>query len=270
MEVNPQAVWQPLTPRGVAAFAHGTLRRLLLVQLVVATLVAVAFTWCLADTWFPVINRVIPQLPADAEIRQSNLRWPGDTPVLLAENRFIAISVDVEESAQIRSVAHVQIELSRTRLSVRSLFGYLIFDYPPSWRIALNREELQPRWEAWRPAILVGAFIGVVVGLFGSWFGLASLYTVPVWWWGFYLNRDLNLRASWRLSAAALLPGALLMLVAGSFYDLGIMDLVQLTFVFGVHFVMGWVFSAISPFWVGRASDAPLPTKNPFARRRSP
>lgn len=268
MEETPQPVWQPLTPRGVAAFAHGTLRRLLLVQLIVAMLVGVAFVWFLSDAYFPIISRAISQLPAGAEIKQSALTWSGDSPILLAENRFLAVSVDLEESAQIRSVAHLQCELSRTRLSVRSLFGYLTVNYPLGWRIAVNREELQPLWGAWRPTILFGALAVVVIGLFVTWFVLATLFTVPVWWWGFYLNRDLNLRASWRLSSAALLPGAFLMLVALSFYDLGIMDLVQMTFVFVVHLALGWVYLGVSPLFVPRASDAPPVAKNPFADRK--
>lgn len=269
MDATPQTAWQPFTPRGVAAFAHGPLRRLLLVQLIVALLVALAFVWFLADAYFPVISRVIVELPATGEISGRTLVWSGDSPTLLAENRFLAVSVDLDGAAQIRSVAHVQCELGRSRFLVRSLFGYLALDYPEGWRIAVNREELQPKWGAWRPTILVGALVLVVLGLFGTWFGLATLFTVPVWWWGFYLNRDLNLRASWRLSGAALLPGAVLLLGALSFYDLGLMDLVQLAFVFIVHLVLGWIYLGVSPLFVPRVSDAPPVSKNPFASRRS-
>ncbi len=268
MDATPPTAWQPLTPRGVAAFAHGTLRRLLLVQLLVALLVALAVVWFLSGGYFPVVSKAIAQLPATGEVSRGRLAWAGDTPVLLAENRLLAVSVDLEESAKIRSAAHVQVELGRTHLFVRSLFGYLAVDYPTGWRIAANREELQPLWGAWRPAILAGAFFGVVLGLFATWFGLATLWAGPVWLFSFYLNRELNLRGSWRLCGAALMPGALLMVGALSFYDLGVMDLVQLSFVFGVHLVLGWVYLAVSPLFLPRVSVVVPGPKNPFAAKK--
>jgi hypothetical protein len=268
MDTTPPTAWQPLTPRGVAAFAQGSLRRLLLVQLIVALLVALAVVWFLSDGYFPVVSKAIGQLPATGEVSGGRLTWGGDTPVLLAENRLLAVSVDLEESAKIRSAAHVQLELGRTHLFVRSLFGYLAVNYPTGWRIAVNREELQPLWGAWHPAILAGALIGVVLGLFATWFGLATLWAGPVWLFSFYLNREINLRGSWRLCGAALMPGALLMVGALSFYDLGVMDLVQLTFVFGVHLVMGWVYLVLSPLFLQRVSAVVPGVKNPFAAKK--
>ena len=268
MDATPPTAWQPLTPRGVAAFAQGTLRRLLLVQLLVALLVALAVGWFLSDGYFPVVSKAIAQLPDTGEVSRGRLVWAGDSPVLLAESRLLAVSVDLDESARIRSAAHVQVELGRTHLFVRSLFGYVAVNYPTGWRIAANREELQPLWGAWRPAILAGAFIGVVLGLFAIWFLLATLSAGPVWLFSFYLNRELNLRGSWRLCGAALMPGALLMVGALSFYDLGVMDLVQLTFVFGAHLVMGWVYLAVSPFFLPRVSEVVPGAKNPFAARK--
>lgn len=268
MDATPPTAWQPLTPRGVAAFAQGTLRRLLLVQLLVALLVALAVGWFLSDGYFPVVSKAIAQLPAAGEVSRGRLVWAGDSPVLLAESRLLAVSVDLDESARIRSAAHVQVELGRTHLFVRSLFGYIAVHYPTGWRIAANREELQPLWGAWRPAILAGAFIGVVLGLFATWFILATLFAGPVWLFSFYLNRELNLRGSWRLCGAALMPGALLMVVALSFYDLGVMDLVQLTFVFMAHLVVGWVYFAVSPFFLPRVSEVVPGAKNPFVARK--
>ena len=45
--------WEPLTPRGVAAFARARLSRLLLVQFVIASLAAAAVVWFLSDGLFP-------------------------------------------------------------------------------------------------------------------------------------------------------------------------------------------------------------------------
>src|SRR5688572_4766444 len=110
----PPTAWQPLTPRGVAAFAHAPLRRLLLVQFLVALLVAGVVAWFFADRYFPLVSKAIAQLPAASEVRGGQLNWQGASPLLLAENRFLALSVDLEQSGKARSVAHVQIEFSRT------------------------------------------------------------------------------------------------------------------------------------------------------------
>jgi len=264
VEANQRTAWQPLTPRGVAAFAHAPLRRLLLVQLLVALLVALAVAWFLHDCYFPVISAAIAHLPATGEVRSGQLNWPGESPVLLAENRFLAVSVDLAQSGQLRSVAQVQFEFGRTDCFARSLFGYAEIKYPSGWIIAANRGDLEPRWGAWQPALLAGAMVMVIGGLFAAWIFLATLFAGPVWLLGYFLNRDLSLRGSWRLCGAALLPGALMLVAAISCYDVGVMDLVQLTFVYGAHLLLGWIFIFVSPFFVPRIVGDQNAPPNPF------
>ena len=72
-----QFAWQPLTVRGVAAFASATLGRLLLVQFIVALLAAGTVVWFLHRAWFPMIGEAIRQLPPQGEIRSGRLDWPG-------------------------------------------------------------------------------------------------------------------------------------------------------------------------------------------------
>jgi hypothetical protein len=139
-------------------------------------------------------------------------------------------------------VADVQFEFNRSTVLIYSLFGYTELPYPDGWIIPTNRGRLQPLWGAWLPALLVMVMIAVVLGLFVTWFALAALYAMPVWWFGFFLDRRLSWHGSWKLSAAALLPGALLMLLAISFYDLGVMNLVGLLSVFVAHFIVGWMY----------------------------
>ena len=76
-----QFAWQPLTVRGVAAFASATLGRLLLVQFIVALLAAGTVVWFLQRAWFPTIGEAIRQLPPQGEIRSGRLDWPGPSPV---------------------------------------------------------------------------------------------------------------------------------------------------------------------------------------------
>lgn len=267
MEATSPQAWQPLTPRGVAAFASAPLRRLLLVQFCVALLAAAAIAWLLCDAYFPVIDKAIAQLPAEGEIRRGQLQWRGTAPAILAENRFLALSVDLNHSARLRSVAHMQIEFGWDDFRMHSLFGYAAAKYPQGWIIAANRQELEPRWGAWRPALVVGAMMVVGIGLFLSWFGLATLYAGPVCFAAFFLNREISWSGSWKFSAAAVLPGALLMVAGICLYVAGLTDLVQMSFIFAAHFLVGWVYSALSVFFLPKVASANQRRGNPFAMK---
>src|SRR5262249_19714000 len=155
--------WEPLTPRGVAKFARATFGRLCIVQLLVALLVAAAAAGFVRDAWFPIGRQMIAQLPATGENRAGKLDWRGDSPRLLAEGRFLAFSVDLTHSGQIRSPAHVQVELGKESFLVHSVAGYVAVKYPQGWRVALNREELAPWWGAWQPALLGLTALGVLM-----------------------------------------------------------------------------------------------------------
>ena len=263
MDAPIPTAWQPVTPQGVAAFAHAPWRRLLLVQLVVALLVGVATAWFIQLSYYPTLTSAIENLPVKGEIRAGRLTWNSASPAVLATGKFLALTVDMDHAGQKRSVADVQFEFGRTNVFIHSLLGYAVVDYPRDWVFATNRTALEPLWGAWRPPILALTVLGVAVWLMASWYLLATLYAAPVYLLGFYLNRDLDWRRSWRFCGAALLPGALLMLVALSFYSLGVMDLVQLGFVFAAHLVLGWVYLLVAVFFVRRVGETIAP-KNPF------
>src|SRR5207244_1535387 len=125
-------------------------------------------------------------------IRSAQLNWHGDSPQLLAEGTFLALSVDLEHSGAIRSPAHVHVEFGRRDILVHSLLGYVQVEYPREWIVAFNREELAPWWGAWRPALLALTALGVVLGLLLVWYVLAAVYVLPVWALVFFANRDLK------------------------------------------------------------------------------
>ena len=85
---GPTFAWEPITPRGVAAFARANFSRLLLVQFIVALLAAVSVAWFLDDACFPTVLAAIQKLPTAGEIRSGKLDWRGDSPQMLAEGRF--------------------------------------------------------------------------------------------------------------------------------------------------------------------------------------
>lgn len=264
MDATPvRTAWEPLTLRGVAAFAHARLNRLVLVQFIVALLVGGGVAWLLHHGFFPTVTSAIDELPAQGEIRQGTLVWSGSSPQLLADGSFLSFAVDLDHSGEVRSLAHFQFEFGRTNVLAHSLLGYASEAYPEGWTMAFNRPELAPLWGAWRPMLLALAVLGMVAYLMVNWFVLATVYCGPVWLLGFFANRDLPLRGSWKLAGAALMPGAFAMLAAMFFYGIGMLDLVQLGFALALHVLLGWVYLGLSVFFVPRIGEA-NGTANPF------
>ena len=258
------SAWQPFTPRGVAAFARASWRRLLLVQFVCALVAAAAVIGFLQQSWFPVIEQAINQLPSEGEIRAQRLNWRGDSPVSLAENRFLAITVDLNHTGGVRSPAHVQFEFGHADVKILSLLGSVETRYPPAWRIAFSRAELVPWWGAWGPPILAIAAGCVLLWLMLSWALLASLYSVPAWLIGFFGNRELSLRGSWLLAGAALMPGAIFFTLAILLYNFGALDLVRLAVAAGSHIIVGWVYVVAGVISSSRQQGIAAEKKDPF------
>jgi hypothetical protein len=265
----PPPAWEPLTPQGVAAFARASFRRLFLVQLIVAALATGVVVWLLDTACIPVIREAVRQLPDAGEVRNAQLDWHGSTPARLAGNHKLGFSVDLTHSGTGARDAQFQVEFGRKDVRVYFLVHYWVFDYPSGWRIAFNRTELEPWWGAWEPGLLPIAACVVLVGLLLMWTVLATLYCVPTWLIAFFENRDLNLRQSWRLSGAALMPGALFWTFGLLSYGLNVVDLMQLVVLCGLHVVIGWVYLVLSPLFLPGTPGAPKSRRNPFAKHQT-
>ncbi len=259
---EPAFAWEPITPRGVAAFARASFERLFVVQAIVALLATAAVTWVLSNGVFPTIDQAVNQLPDSGEIHGGTLDWRDDSPVLLGEGRILAISVDLNHGGALRSPADFQFEFGTDSVRIFCLFGETELAYPPDYVIAANQRDARPIWGAWKPDILGLAAVGTFFGLLLIWAVLATIYFLPVWLICLFSNRDLNFRASWKLAGAALMPGALLTSLSLTLYNLGGFDLVQLCFAFGLHLVIGWLYLFLSPLFLRRA--LPAEKKNPF------
>jgi len=267
--MSASAFAEPVTPRGVAAFAGAKFRWLFLLQMIVALLGTLTVICFLHGSCFPVIRAAIQKLPAAGEIHDGELDWRGSQPQMLAEGNFLAIDVDLDHSGQIRSTtADVQIEFGRDSIRILSLLGYVELFYPPDRFAPFNRPELEPLWGAWSAEILFIAAAATFLGLLLSWWLLATIYFMPVWLLGFFTNRSLNFRASWKLSAAALLPGALLLTAGILLYDFGFLKLVSFGFVFAAHFVLGWIYAFVSLLFVPRISQKSQ-RENPFQQAKA-
>ena len=261
---KPPFAWQPLTPRGVAAFAYATLGRLLAAEFLMALLAAATVVWFLHTGWFPTISQAINQLPPTGEIRAGRLDWQGESPVTLAEGRFLAFTVDLKHEGRARSPAHIQVEFGQADYNVFSLLGFVKGTYRRDWVVPFNRGDLIPWWGAWRPALLGIAAGSVMAGLMLVWAVLATIYALPVWLLGFFANRDLSLRGSWRLSGAALMPGALLLIAAIFVYGCDAFGLVELVLAAALYFVIGWFYLIASPLRLPPHPAVAAVKANPF------
>ncbi|MBI5800341.1 MAG: hypothetical protein HZA92_06375 [Verrucomicrobia bacterium] len=258
-------VWQPLTFSGVAAFARARWTRLLLLQTLVAGFVAVTVVVFLGRCWFPVMTQAVQGLSGFGAVRGARLAWPAPEAVVLAENRFLGLVVDLEDGGSTGQIADLQVEFTRERIKFVSLLGQVSFPYPSGVELELNRQTLDPWWNAWRPAFLLGGAFATVLFLFVSWLALAVLYALPVRVLAWLAGRVASLGKSWRVAAAALLPGAAWVGGAVLLHALEQLSLVGLGVAFGLHFVVGWFYVLGAPFCLPRKeADALVAGSNPF------
>ena len=267
-ETDASFASEPITPRGVAAFAHAHVGRLWLVQLVAASLVAVAVLWFFNDSCAPTIAKAIRNLEDSGEIHTGELSWTGASPQVLAEERVLAFDIDLNHSGRIHCISDVQVEFGRD--SIRIFFTlpdyYVDIPYPynPADQvIPISRDDLEPLWGAWLVEIQAILVLSVVVVLLVWWTVLATVYWLPVWLVGWLTDRELGLLQSWRLAGASLLPGALLLALGIFLYDFGVLDLVQFTFVFTAHLLMSWLYLFVSLLFLPRR-EVKAVKKNPF------
>jgi hypothetical protein len=284
--LTPSQAWQPLTPRGVAAFAHATFTRLIVVQLIFAVMVAVAVIWFIRVAWFPVVTEAMRRLPETGAIRGGELDFGGTSPQRLAENARLAIGVDVNSVGIEGQAADLEIIFGKNHLTICGALGCWKRAYGQNYIIGFNRSETEAAWGAWQWWIIGFVAIGTVVVLMTVWWAVAFIYFLPARLFAFFADRKMTLAGAWRLSAAALLPGALLVAAAILLHGLGTIGLFQFVLIHALHIVAGLVFVITSPFFLpvvvvhpGKNPFGPPPssesvpkksrsTASPFSRRR--
>jgi hypothetical protein len=263
MKDEPLKAWQPLTFGGVARYGHDWLGKLLFACFIVSILTASVVVWAASSAWFPVVEEAIAHLPPGAEIRGGRLAAPA--PVSLAENLFLSISLDPVGEITPPSLADVQVVLKPDHIRFRSIFGMAPVPYRPEWTVPLTRADWEPKWPAWRPAVMAYLFFGTIAGLFASWIGLGILYAVPARIVASILKRSLSLWGAWKLCVAGLLPAAILLTVALGVYALGQIRITELMLTWILHFLVGWLFIAGAIIRLPRLQKPP---KNPFVKKR--
>lgn len=249
----------------MAAFANATVTRVVLAQLAVALLVAAAAIWFLRVAWFPVITEAVENLPPTGMIRRGELNLSPESPespVTLAANARLAVVVDVARSESAGHAADIQITFERSRLAVCGALGCWWKPYDPDYAVPFNRREVEPLWGAWRGPILAIVAPTSVITMYVMWWSVALIYVPIIKLIAFFTDRVVTWRGAWRLSAAALLPGALIIALGLVLYGFGAVDAFRLMLLYLLHIVCGLAFIATSPFFLPKVSAARA--GNPF------
>ena len=233
--------WQPLTPRGISAFAHAGYGRLMLVALTIAASIAVLGCWFVDRTVMPAVEKAILVLPDTGSIQGRELGFPEKVGPVLVEERVLGILVNLDGREHASMASDFQIILRKRDVQICSLLGCLGLDYPNGWIIDVNRTRWEPALPAWKPMILGVLFLCEVAWLLVCLHAMAVVYCLATWFLSYYSDRGLSLKQCWMVAFASLLPGALIMGGAIVLYGFGSIDLVRLSVVGILHLVVPWV-----------------------------
>ena len=253
--------WQPITFRGVAAFAFASYNRLFWIQTAFAILCAAAIVWALCHAWTPVIRTAVRNLPQEAPVRSEQLIYPPSASPVLAESRHLAVLLKPEGGA---AASDVRIEFLPQSMRVCSLFGCIVRPYPKDRAIHLTRQDAVPWWGAWQPILLGIIAIASALFFLALWSVLATVCFLFVRLYAYFADRQLTIGGSWRLCAAAFLPGSLALILALVLYALGIADLIRFLLAIPGHFLIALLYLVCAPLKLNRIAGAPPPSLNPF------
>lgn len=270
----------PSTFGGVAAVALRPAGCLLFWQCAVAGAAAIVIAWALGTTWARAFERATLSLGTDGAISEGRLEWPDTRTVVLFEDGFLSLVIDPEGRRDAGLASDVGISLEANGFAARSLLGWTSLRYPAGLRFRLNRVAASGWLAAWKIPALIGLGGAVFLGLFLSWWFLATLYGILLWAFGGTAGRELTFLEGWRLAGAALLPPAILMTAIIALYATRQLGMVGLFLAWPIHLVIGWIYclgglgavprpewNAGTPFGAGKDDDTPRPASsgsNPF------
>lgn len=253
--------WNPLLPRGLAAFAQARLSRLLLVEFVFGLIMATAVVWFFARNYEPIISQTISQFPDTAEL--SNGELIGFDPAPHMDGKFLSLTVDSTESGE-EGTGDLGISFSSTSFSVCSIGGCLEFDYPASAELDLGRSTVEPWWGARKPYIIGGIGLALTGGIF---MGVALLALALMWparLLAYFADRKLSTQEAWKLAVAAQMPGIVVLSAGIVLYGAQLLDLLGLGVFYVLHVLVILTYLCIAPFFLPQVPDAVNLKANPF------
>lgn len=256
--------WQPFTPQGVAAFAAAGYGRALALLMVFGLLIGMVMTWFVRGAWFPALAQAAAALPRTGEIRDGRLHVEVPQSLPLAGNRYVSLAIDLQHTGEQTLPADLEIEFGAAEVRLRGMLGYVDVPYPRALAAPFHRAEAVPWWGAWSQAILAGVWVGSTLGLMGIWSVLALAYVPLARVLAWLRGAPLGVGAAWRLCAAALMPGALMMTAAIALYGWGLMDVLRLGLVAVFHVMVAWVYVPLAVGCLPRAQQTVPGGNNPF------
>jgi hypothetical protein len=267
-EAGTGTVWLPLTPPRVAALAFAPWSRVASIQLACAACVSVAFAAFLASAWFPVVQQAIASLPETGEVRAGTLQWRGDSATDLADNPWLALSVDLHRQGPHRFPSDLHVEFASEDVRLLSIAGYLDLPYPQGYTLAFNRAVLEPWWKAREPFLVAAGALLALVAVMFCWWVLATVYAIPGLALCRFVSAGMTWLAVWKLAGAAQVPGGLAAAAGVLLYSLGAIDLVSFLFILLAQFAAAWIYIFLALFFL----PAKAPTRsgrggNPFGDR---
>ena len=245
-----------------------------------ALLAAGVFLGILHHAALPVLRQAIDQLPDQGSIVNRLLVSPLTNTTVLAQSSMLAIAVDSPGRGHAGLRSDFRVWFRARELAVCSVFGCTAFRYSQNSTMAFNRKEILPALDAWIPVADAALALVFVGGLFVAWTLLASLFFPIPMLVARYSDRALPLRSSWKLSGAALMPGALLATAGLAVYGAGWISLTAWLVVAVLHLMVGWLYLVLAPLSLPRRETlekalnpftAPaLPTQEEPPKSRNP
>lgn len=258
--------WVPLTPNGVAAYAGSPLKRVVVLQAISGTLCTLAIAWILVASVFPTLRQALQNLPDQGLLTLGELRFPENTPFKhpLATSTWLAVDVDPTTTAHRNASRDLDLIFTRSEVRLISTLGTARIPYPPLWHLPFNRLEMLAAWEAWEGMLYGALLLASFATLMVSWWLLATVHCLLPRILAYFTDRELNLGAAWKLTAAALIPGAALMVMGLVALEADVMGGVQFALLFVIHFLVPIVYSLLATCHLPPRAIRTAHTKNPF------
>lgn len=237
--------WQPFTGGGIAAFAHASTTRTLVVQATAAALVGAVFVGSITTAWFPVLERGMQSLPAQASIRASTLNWPDARARRLAENAALEWVVRPTSGPAPNALGQssdIRLELQRHGFRIQGPLGHWDQPYPSSWEVPLGRIPALAAWQSWKPYLGLAVGSGVAFLLIACWWLMAAAYCIPAWLVAHLFGKRPSLAQAWRLASAALLMGAVVGAAGVAAYAHGLIRIPGLVASQAIHVPVPWLW----------------------------
>ncbi len=272
----------PWTFSGVAAFSRVRLGQCLFHYTAWAVACALLWAWSIHRAWVPGVELALSKFPEKVSIRAGHLVWPTSHPVVLSNDRFLSIIVNPGDESSVDRTADIQFELGGSELRCRSFLGWIECPYPAFWSLDFGRDTALPWWGAWKPSLMTSVALVLGLALFTSWVVVAVVYTGPGLVIARILGKPAEFSQIWRVTVAALLPGAAFLTTAVVFYSFNRITLLLLSVFWLGHWVVGWIYlvggimclpksppataadSSPNPFGEGKNSHSRESRKNPF------